>query len=124
MDRDSPSGVGDWETEQHYYPSSTACADGSEPTGVQCRTAEGQLAWDRTPYAAVLYCDPALGFRCKNDDVVTLLCGGNMLYCPRPICRTSSGSLLGSACCDDFEVRFYCGGEALAPPIAYNSPPQ
>ena len=96
LDRDNPSGIGDYENIEHYFPKGgTACTDGTQPTAVQCRVHGTHQSWDLLPYADTLYCNLEEGFVCENSKV--------------------------PGKCPDFEVRFYCG--ANAPPTSVNSPP-
>ena len=104
---------GDWETANAFYPGvdSTACLDGSEPIAIQCRVRETQVAWDLVSYHDVLRCDIEYGLHCVNTEVEAIA--------PELCYQTQTGR---TVCCDDFEVRWYCGVDG-APPTAYNSPP-
>ena len=83
LDRDSPSGVGDFENIANYYPSGSPCNDGSEALYIQCRVADTQTPWYDLPYSDKLTCTTESGFECRNADILQT--------------------------CPNFAVRFYCG---------------
>ena len=83
LDRDSPSGVGDFENIANYYPSGSPCNDGSEALYIQCRVADTQTPWYDLPYSDKLTCTTESGFECINADILQT--------------------------CPNFAVRFYCG---------------
>ena len=83
LDRDNPSGTGDYENVVNYYPDNSPCNDGSEALYIQCRVVDTQTPWYDLPYSDKLTCTTEGGFTCENADILQS--------------------------CPNFAVRFYCG---------------
>lgn len=79
LNRDAPSGVGDFETLKDFVQAGQVCA---QPTKVECRTRPGHQDWGQA--GQVYQCATALGGVCGNAD--------------QP----------GGQSCLDYEVRFCC----------------
>jgi hypothetical protein len=79
MNRDDPSGSGDWETLADLRATNNIC-NGAAPIGIDCRTLSG-VDWRNT--GEVYTCDPAQGGICQNN-------------------LQTDGS------CQDYQVRFLC----------------
>jgi len=77
LDRDDPSGSGDWETRLDYSP--VPCG-GSTPLWADCRTTAGASAWST---GEVLSCSAQGGLVCKNSDQSDNYCQD---YCVRFLC--------------------------------------
>ncbi|CAB4026002.1 Hypothetical predicted protein, partial [Paramuricea clavata] len=68
LDRDNPSGTGDWETYRSFKKA--PCHPGYKPIDAKCRVKYGKAPWykanEEIP-AACYRCTPT-GFACKNAD--------------------------------------------------------
>ena len=86
MNRDHPSGSGDFERVNDYANSGVYVCDGDTPMNCECRSVSDGVYFDDYSFGNVdtVYCTPAVGFACVN----------------------------GESMCPDFEVRFCCSGNA------------
>ncbi|XP_028409446.1 cartilage intermediate layer protein 2-like [Dendronephthya gigantea] len=79
LDRDNPSGTGDWETYNSFKP--RPCRAGYRPLGANCRVKHTYQPWYAANQNIALQCTSG-GFVCKNSD--------NTQYCK------------------DYEIQFRC----------------
>lgn len=77
LDRDNPSGTGDWELRSHFSP--VPCG-GNTPLWADCRTTSGTPAYAT---GEVLSCSASGGLVCKNADQTDNRCQD---YCVRFLC--------------------------------------
>ena len=82
MDRDNPSGTGDYERASDYAYGGTPVCNSNTPENSECRSVSGGVYYDDYTFGNVdtVYCTPNQGFVCIN----------------------------GASYCPDFEVRFCC----------------
>lgn len=81
LNRDAPSGVGDWETLVDFRAAGTNICAGATPIGIECRTISGGVDWRNT--GEVYSCVANSGGICQNA-------------------QQPDGS------CQDYQVRFLC----------------
>lgn len=90
LDRDNPSGVGDYEDINSFGPENICY--GESPIKVDCRRKSDLISWNQT--GQVVHNTLANGCWCKNEEQVGY---GNLSY----------------TICDDYEVRFLCEEEII-----------
>lgn len=91
LDRDNPSGEGDFEGLGDHQAAGNACEN---PVRIQCRTVTGHVPWRATD--DTYYCDLRSG-----DEAA-----------PGGVCRNAEQTT-GDKYCEDYEVRFLCPSSEL-----------